>query len=337
MSSGTTLWRYRRKFRIGDGKFVVVMRSRTDGLHSELLGPSGLLATDTTPIGGEEAIRNHSLAAQLPDGSALDVTAGYISALNVGIEVKLNGELVHASHPGRTVAYPEKYRAQALAMEGDTFSEAIGKGWQEGTKDNASAQGIDFGAFKRNRIPLAVDIALGLLFFVVAKLTDLTTAAIAGAIVGLVLYVVQRVTKIDLLGGLAMFGIVMMLISAGLAIAFDSDDAVKYRTTFMGLLTATLFLLDGVLGGKRLTSRLALYMPYNDIDVRRLGIGMGLMGVVMAGMNQAVAMLASTDVWLFYTTFLDFVVAMVLILYVFRWARGLMLRDAMPAYRAAEA
>ena len=212
MSSGTTLWRFRRKFKIGNDAFLVVMRSRTDGLNSELHGPDGLLATDYTPIGGEQAIRNHTLAARLPDGSPLDVTAGYISALNVGIEARVDGQMIHASHKGRTIAYPEKYRAQALAMEGATLSEVFDKGWKEGTIDNPSAQDIDLGALKRNRIPLAVDIGLGLLFFVVAKSTDLTTAAIAGAIIGLVFYVVQRVTKIDLLGGLAMFGIVMMLI-----------------------------------------------------------------------------------------------------------------------------
>ena len=38
---------------------------------------------------------------------------------------------------------------------------------------------------------------------------------------------------------------------------------------------------------------MANYLPYRDIDPARLGIGMGLMGLVMAGCNQVVAMLAS--------------------------------------------
>ncbi len=53
----------------------------------------------------------------------------------------------------------------------------------------------------------------------------------------------------------------------------------------------------------------------------------------MATANQTVAMLASTDVWLFYSTFADFGVTMVLIMIVFSYARGRMLPNAAPAYR----
>jgi hypothetical protein len=42
----------------------------------------------------------------------------------------------------------------------------------------------------------------------------------------------------------------------------------------------------------------------------------------MAALNYAVAELASTDVWLFYTTFVDFFLVMLLILVVFSFARG---------------
>lgn len=313
---GRVTFPYRRAFTIGKHRCLMTLRSGLRGNFSELAIDGQIVARDSTPPTSIEAARNHILQANLPDGRELSVEAGYISWLNIGIAVRVDGELVHESHPGRTIAMPD--------------------GAKKMLEKSGSAESYDPDVWKRNRIPLAVDIGIGLMFFVVAKLTDLTTAAIAGAVIGLVLYVVQRVTRIDLLGGLALFGIVMMLISAGLAIAFDSDDAVKYRTTFMGLLSATLFFADGLFGGKRLASRLALYLPYKDIDVRRLGIGMGLMGVVMAGMNQAVAMLASTDVWLFYTTFLDFVLAMVAIYFVFGWSRGQMLREAAPVYRAAE-
>jgi intracellular septation protein A len=334
MADGTTLWRYRRRFKVAGKTAVVTLSSRTSGLTSELSLDGAVVARDQTPLMGAESVRNHRLVTTLPDGSALEIEAGWISALNTGIAVRHDGTVIHESHPGRTIAYPEKYREMAVQSEAKTFGEGLKEGWKEGLGEAGNHDaGYDFGALKRNRIPLAVDISLGLLFFAIAKLTDLTTAAIAGAIIGLILLAVQRATRIDLLGGLALFGIAMMLVSAGLAIAFQSDDAVKYRTTFMGLLSATLFFVDGVFGGKRLASRLERYLPYNDIDVRRLGIGMGLMGVVMAGMNQAVAMLASTDVWLFYTTFLDFILAMGVILFVFRWARGQMLRNTAPVYR----
>ena len=47
-----------------------------------------------------------------------------------------------------------------------------------------------------------------------------------------------------------------------------------------------------------------------------------LLGLVMAGLNYAVAKLASTDVWLFYTTFVDFFLVMLMIFAVFAFARG---------------
>ena len=336
MAGGWTIWRYRRRFRIGARGYCVTMRARSDGLWSELREDEGdsVLATDHTPISGPDAVRNHRLAAPLAGGRLLEVDAGYISALNTGIAVFLDGTPIHQSHPGRTIAYPEKYREAAMSMKGGSIGETIRSEWNsEMEKSRAEDDGLDYGAYKRNAIPLSVDIALGLLFFVIAKLTDLTTAAIVGAAIGLLLLVIQRLSKIDLLGGLALFGIAIMLLSATIAWLFQSDDAIKYRTTGIGLFSASLFLADGIAGGGRLAKRLALYLPYKDIDPARLGIGMGLLGIVMAGLNYAVATLFSTDTWLFYTTFVDFFLGMALILLVFRYARGEMLRDLAPHYR----
>ena len=142
---------------------------------------------------------------------------------------------------------------------------------------------MDVGAYRRNKVPIIVDIALGLLFFAVAKLTDLPTAAIVGAAAGLALVVAQRFVKADLLGGLALFGIVMLLLSAALAIAFQDDWAVKMRSTILGVISAILFLGDGLLGGNRLGRGLSRYLPYSDLDPGRLALGMGLLGLVMAG------------------------------------------------------
>ncbi len=328
MSEGFTIWRYRRRFEVDGVAAMVVIRARSNGLASELLLDGELAARDHTPMGGPDSVRNHRLSAHQPDGSLIEVVAGYISTMNTGIAVHRDGVPIHESHPGRIIAYPEKYREAAVGMGGETVGEAMRNAMKETEQD-----GLDFGKLKRNRIPLMVDIALGLMFFVVAKLTDLTTAALVGAGVGIALLLVQRLTKIDLLGGLALFGIVLLLMSAGLAFLFQSDEAVKYRTTVIGLISAALFFADGVSGGKRLATRLMQYLPYSDLDPARLGIGMGLMGLVMAGANQAVAMWTSTDVWLVYSTFADFIVAMGLMLLVFRYARGEILVDMAPRYR----
>jgi intracellular septation protein A len=297
------LAKYRRPFTVAGTSCEVVIGARMDGLHSELLVQGRRAATDFTPGIGEEAIRNHRLAAALPDGTAVEVEAGYISWVNVAIAVRHEGRLVHESHPGRRIAYPAK--AAKLARKA-------------GSGPNS---GIDLGRYKANRIPILVDILLGLVFFAVAKLTDLRTAALVGAGAGIALVVVQRFVKVDLVGGLALFGVFMLLVSAGLAIIFEDDMAVKMRSTIVGLLSAALFLGDGLLGGNRLGKGMARYLPYTDIDPARLATGVGVLGLVMAGLNWLVARIASTDVWLFYTTFVDFILIAVLILFVFRFAR----------------
>lgn len=316
-----TWWTYRRRFTAGRHSVTVVTRARSDELVSELSIDGVPFAWDRTPAFGPEAVRNHRLAARLPDGSQLEVEAGYVSSWSIGIAARLDGELIHESHPGRTIAYPDKYRETVSAIEATTLGEAMRKSMAGGS-DELRAKGYDPGQLARNKVPIVVDLALGLLFFVVAKLTDLSTAALVGAGAGIALVVAQRFVRVDLTGGLALFGVVLLLISAGLAIAFQDDMAVKMRGTIVGTISAVLFLGDGLLGGNRLGKALTRYLPYNDVDPGRLALGMGVLGLVMAGLNYAVARLASTDVWLFYTTFVDFFLIMVLIFAVFAFARG---------------
>jgi intracellular septation protein A len=275
----------------------VTFWSRLTGLFTELRVAGQLVASDHTSPTGADATRNHRLAANLPDGSSFEVEAGYISWWNVAVAVR-RGELVHESHPGRRIAMPEAAAKMA--------------------RDPA----VDMGAYQRNKAPLMVDLALGLLFFAVAKLTDLKTAALVAAAAGIALVIAQRFVKVDLVGGLALFGVLMLLVSAGLAILFQDDMAVKMRTTIVGLISSILFLGDGLLGGNRLGKGLARYLPYKDIDPGRLGIGMGVLGLVMAALNYAVAKLASTDAWLFYNIFGDFVLGLLLFFAVLRFARG---------------
>jgi intracellular septation protein A len=49
---------------------------------------------------------------------------------------------------------------------------------------------------------------------------------------------------------------------------------------------------------------------------------MGLVGVVMAALNWMVARTFSTDIWLFYTTFLDFLLVFLMALVAVQWSRG---------------
>lgn len=174
--------------------------------------------------------------------------------------------------------------------------------------------------FQRNWPSLAIDLALGLIFFFVAKYTDLTTAALWGAGAGLALYVVQRFVKnIDLLGGLAVFGIIMLIISACYALVFQDDYMIQMRTTLMGALGAVLYLVDGALGGRYLGERTARYMFMPNIVHKRLSLAFGGISILMAVLNWGVVKLVSKDVWLYYTTFGDFIVAVVLFSLAMKW------------------
>ena len=53
-----------------------------------------------------------------------------------------------------------------------------------------------------------------------------------------------------------------------------------------------------------------------------LSIAIGLVGAIVALLNWVVAAIASTDIWLFYSPFLDILVAIGLFMIGINWARG---------------
>ncbi len=176
--------------------------------------------------------------------------------------------------------------------------------------------------FKKNGPSLAIDIGLGLIFFFVAKWTDLTIAAIFGAFAGLALIILQRFIKsVDLIGGLALFGIFILLLSAGYAIIFQDEGMIQLRTTIIGVLAGTLYLMDGVFGGTYLGQRTARYVFMPDIVPWRLSIAFGILSMTMAVLNWGVVQLVSKDIWLYYTTFGDIIVAALLFYGASLWIR----------------
>lgn len=310
-----TWWKYpTRRFVVDGLPCEVRCWAQTDGLHSSLTIAGVDMATDVTPLYGPDAIRNHQLTGLLPSGQQLDVEMGYIGIWKTGIIARVGGAVVHESHPGQTPQYPEKYREQATAH--NSLKEAV-KGGQDGQPGP-----FESGVFaKHNRLPFAIDVATGLLFFAIAKLTNLQTAAMVGIFVGFALVAFQYFTKIDVTGGLALFGIVMLCISAGLAWVSQDEEWIKLRGTLTGIIAASFFLVDGLRGGPYIGKGLARYMPYADIDPGRMAVAMGLVGLFMASLNYGAAKLLSTDNWLFYTTFVDFFIVMGLAMFAIKFAR----------------
>ncbi len=314
-----TWWKYPTRRFVVDGLACEVRSwAESDGLHSSLSVAGVDMAADMTPIFGEEAVRNHKLTGILPSGQQLDVELGYIGIWKTGIIARIDGAIIHESHPGQTPQYPEKYRADALKHA--SFKEAIREGYREGRGDQPNP--FESGVFaKHNRLPFAIDVATGLLFFAIAKMTNLQTAAMVGIIVGFGLVAFQYFTKIDVTGGLALFGIVMLCISAGLAWVSQDEEWIKLRGTLTGIIAASFFLIDGLRGGPYIGKGLARYMPYADIDKGRLAVAMGTVGLFMASLNYGAAKLLTTDQWLFYTTFVDFFIVMGLAIFAIRFAR----------------
>lgn len=175
--------------------------------------------------------------------------------------------------------------------------------------------------FQRNKWTLATDLGMALLFFVVGKMSEsLVTPALVCASAGLVLIVVQRFVKVDLLGGLALFGVAVLLVSATFAWFFQDDWAVKMRSTIVGGAVAAVMFADAVFNrGDYFGGRLARFMP-NPIDHRRMAAGLATLGVVMAAVNWGVAKFFSKDVWLAYTSFGDIVLSVLLAMTVIRFA-----------------
>lgn len=304
------LWTYRRAFTIDGQPFLVRIGTGMTQIRSVLLRDGQVLAQDATRVAGADAdYRNHLLRTVLPDGALLEVEAGYVSWWTTAIAVRVNGVLVHESHPGRTIVWPL----------------GAGKGpvTPQSQQDLQAQAERDRAQWVRNKPSLMVDIALGLLFFAVSKATgNLTTAALVGAAAGLAVVVVQRFVKADLLGGLAMFGVFTLLLSAGFSLYFQDERMVQLKGTIIGSLVALLILGDALFNrGRYFGARVARYVQGAAVDPQRMALGIALMGLAMAGLNLLATEVLSKDHWLVYTTFVDAPLAMLLMFGVFRFAR----------------
>lgn len=303
-------WTYRRPFTIQGVDFVVRFETGLIRLRSRLLrGPDEVARDETKMLGLDTDYRNHHLRTTLPNGDVVDVESGYVSWWSAGIAVRVNGLLVYESHPGRTIAWP------LMGARGATPPERHSQLQAQAQRDREQ--------WSRNKPSLMVDIALGLLFFIVSKATDnLSTAAIVSAAAGLAIVVAQRFVKVDLLGGLAVFGVFTLLASAGFSLWFQDERMVQLKGSILGALIASIILGDSLFNrGRYFGARMARYIQGATVNPQRLSLGIALMGMTMAILNWAATLWLSKDAWLIYTTFIDAPLALCLALVVFRFAR----------------
>ena len=247
-------------------------------------------------------------------GQTTRVKSGYYNWWNIGIAVSEGEDIVYQSHPGRDVHHGEALAKKMLGFDGASNYSA--------TEKLRSMAETNQNKWQRNKYSVYADLALGALFFIVGKVSeDLALAAIVGAGAGLGLVVAQRFVKVDLLGGFAVFGTIMLLVSAGFSLALQDDYWVQMKGTILGLFTASLFMADGLLRkGAYFGARIERYMPL-PLHHDRIAVGMSVLGIVMAGANYLVAENFSVDFWLTWTTFLDMPVSMALFYAIVYWAR----------------
>ena len=273
------------------------------GLTSDLSNPSDeVLGAVSEGVHGDSGESNQKRSAQL--------MAGFDNGGSLAIAVTEGGRAVYESHPGRSLQV-DRSSVQTVASEDAPGGLSVEQMTQ-----------LSQRKWQRNKYSIYADMALGALFFIVGKVTeDLALAALIGAGAGLLLVAAQRFVKVDLLGGFAVFGTIMLLISAAFSLALQDDYWVQMKGTVLGLLTASLFMIDGLLRrGAYFGARIERYMPL-PLHHDRIAIGMSLVGVVMAVANYYVANHFTEDFWLTWTTFLDLPLSMALFYAVIFWAR----------------
>ena len=310
------IWTYLRPFSHHGVDFVVEISLTFSHTFSRLFKGSELL--DEQSVHHMDGIQTFVHALPCDAGEATRIEVGYVSWWSVGIAVLQGEDTVYESHPGKNVRFAEGM------MQGPAPSHV-----SDGSIDS-SASGLDLGQmiesnqskWQRNKYSIYADLALGALFYLVGKFTeDLALAAIVGAAAGLALVVLQRFVKVDLLGGFAVFGTIMLVISAAFSLALQDDYWVQMKGTVLGLLTASIFMIDGVFRqGAYFGARLERYMPL-PLHHNRIAIGMSGLGMVMAFANYYVAENFSEDFWLTWTTFLDMPLSIGLFYAIIFWAR----------------
>ena len=176
---------------------------------------------------------------------------------------------------------------------------------------------------KKLRPSIFIDICFGVLFFFVAREFGLVTAALTGACATLVLFAVQPFVKWDLLGGFAVFGVVMSLISAGIAWGFQDDLAVKLRGTWMALIGAGFGLYDAfILNGGYLGKRMAMYMEgIGKLNPKRASLALVGSTLILMGIDTPLAFILTTDQWIWYNSVFDMFIAIPIVLGCMYWAR----------------
>ena len=233
-----------------------------------------------------EPFRLQELVVEGASGSLLAFRTAPCNVLSYGLEIARDGVVVFRSHP-------DPFAALEAIQKMSTFGSSL-----EGKRQ--AVKGKEFYP------ALVTDICLGLFLYIAAKYMSLRDVAILGAAVVLTLmlvdWTVERVfsRKLCLTGGVSGFGVLMLLLSAAFAWLVDNELAIMLKSSVLGLITAVLFAIDAMLGGKYIGKPAMQYLTFVDLDPRRFSWASAMAAASQSLLSAAIAIWLSRDTWLFY-------------------------------------
>jgi len=233
----------------------------------------------------------------------LELEHGLVSLLKYAIIVRREGNILWRSSDK---PFREGGKLDSFIAKMESLEEA----------EVSSEQQAMLERQKKLRPSILIDICFGVLFFFVAREFGLVTAALTGAAATLVLFAVQPFIKHDLLGGFAVFGVVMSLISAGIAWGIQDDLVIKLRGTVMSVIAASFALYDGfILKGGYLGKRMAMYMEgLGKINPQRASFSLAGATIFLMLIDTPLAFILTTDQWIWYNSFFDSLIAIPIII-----------------------
>ena len=202
------IWTYLRPFSHNGNDYTVEVFFTLSHTVSRLFKDSELL--DEQSVHHMDGVQTFVHTVPIESIEPLRIEVGYVSWWSVGIAVFEGEQTVYESHPGKNVRFAEGMMqglAPAAATEDSHGQEAKALNLADMVESNQSK-------WQRNKYSIYADLVLGALFYLVGKFTeDLALAAIVGAAAGLGLVALQRFVKVDLLGGFAVFGTIMLVLA----------------------------------------------------------------------------------------------------------------------------
>lgn len=233
-----------------------------------------------------EPFRLQELVVEGASGSRLAFRTAPHNLVSYGLEVARDGTVVYRSHP-------DPFAAMGTIQKIANF----------GTSEEGKRQ-AERG--KEYYPALATDICVGLLLYIAAGYMSLRDVAILGAAVMLALMLVDWTAerlfsrKLRLTGGLSALAVLMLLLSAAFAWLVDNDLAIMLKSSILGLISAILFAIDAMLGGKYIGERATQYITFMKLDPRRFSWASAMATAAQSLLSGAIAIWLSRDTWLFY-------------------------------------